>query len=146
MRQLLLSNLPQLQVDVILPPEEDFDEHVSWVTGETVSAIPAETQMIILLDASRLNRTALPVEMFEKYDVICIDHHESFDDSQKGYRDATASATCLLLTELALSLKWDISSQAATALLMGIYTDTGGFIHRNTDVRSFAAAGELVSR
>lgn len=45
---------------------------------------------------------------------------------------------------MALELNWQVSSKAATALLMGIYTDTGGFIHRNTDVRSFHAASELM--
>jgi bifunctional oligoribonuclease and PAP phosphatase NrnA len=143
MRQLLLTNHPHLSVDVVIP-EEDFDTHVSWIMGETVHSISQKTNLIILLDTSLVTRTALPIEAFETHEVMCIDHHESFPDSLSGFRDATASATCLLLTEMAMALEWGISAEAATALLMGIYTDTGGFIHRSTDVRSFTAAAELM--
>ncbi len=143
MRQLILANLPNLTVDVVVP-EEDFDTHVHWVMGETVQTISEKTDLVILLDASLLTRTALPIEAFGGYDVFCIDHHESFADSVSGYRDATASATCLVLTEMARALNWQITREAATALLMGIYTDTGGFIHRSTDIRSFSAASELM--
>lgn len=47
---------------------------------------------------------------------------------------------------MARDLNWEISEDAATALLVGIYTDTGGFIHRSTDIRSFSAAAELMKR
>ncbi len=37
-----------------------------------------------------------------------------------------------------------IDADTATALLMGIYTDTGGFIHRNTDARALSIAAKLM--
>jgi len=37
-----------------------------------------------------------------------------------------------------------IDAPTATALLMGIYTDTGGFIHRNTDARALSVAARLL--
>ena len=143
MRCLLSDNFPHLVVDVVMP-QEDFDAHVFWVMGKTEEKFSDTTDCIILLDAPRLTRTALPLEVFADKKVLCIDHHESFEDSIHGYVDSHASATCLILTEMALTLGWKISAQAATALLMGIYTDTGGFIHRSTDTRSFVAAAELM--
>lgn len=143
MRQILIDNFPHLTVDVILP-QEDFDSHVSWIMAETREALSEKTDLIVLLDTSLLSRTALSSEAFSGHEIICIDHHESFVESVSGYRDSSASATCLILTEMALTLNWTLSARAATALLMGIYTDTGGFIHRNTDVRSFRAATELM--
>ena len=111
--------------------------------GETVETLP-KGDSVMLLDASLLSRTALPGEAFLEHDVFCIDHHETSEASIPGYADQSASATCLILIEIAQALKWHISPRAATALLMGIYTDTGGFIHRSTDLRSFRAAGELM--
>jgi phosphoesterase RecJ-like protein len=48
------------------------------------------------------------------------------------------------LTEMAEMLWWAIDAPTATALLMGIYTDTGGFIHRNTDARALGIAARLL--
>lgn len=39
-----------------------------------------------------------------------------------------------------------MSSTSATALLLGLYTDTGGFIHRNTNERAFETAAFLMSQ
>ncbi len=41
-------------------------------------------------------------------------------------------------------LGWTIDAPTATALLLGIYTDTGGFIHRNTDARALSTAARLL--
>lgn len=50
----------------------------------------------------------------------------------------------MIIAELAQILNWKISSQAATALLLGIYTDTGGFLHRNTIPKAFEISGWLM--
>ena len=59
--------------------------------------------------------------------------------------DATASSATILLTEIARALDWTIDARTATALLLGIYTDTGAFIHTNTDARALATAAQLVT-
>jgi phosphoesterase RecJ-like protein len=145
MRRLIEDNFPQVAVSVVVPPE-NFDAHVFWVMGQTQTALPENTDLIIILDTSIYTRTALHPSVFDGIETLCIDHHETFPESIGGYVDATASATALILTEQALAHNWQISPEAATALLLGIYTDTGGFIHRNTDARSFVAAAELMKR
>jgi nanoRNase/pAp phosphatase (c-di-AMP/oligoRNAs hydrolase) len=42
-------------------------------------------------------------------------------------------------------LHWKMDSATATALLLGIYTDTGGFVHKNTDARTFNTAARLLA-
>ena len=56
-----------------------------------------------------------------------------------------APSTTVILTEIAQILHWEMNLQTATALLLGIYTDTGAFIHTNTDARALRTAAELIS-
>lgn len=112
-----MSNFPHLSVSVIVPPES-LDPHVSWIIGERVDSIPPETEFLILLDASMLSRTALPIGDFQGYDMCCIDHHEIFESSISGFRDVSASSACLILTELAQYYQWVITPATATALLL----------------------------
>lgn len=39
-----------------------------------------------------------------------------------------------------------MTPEAATALLLGVYTDTGGFIHRNSNQHAFETAAFLVGK
>jgi phosphoesterase RecJ-like protein len=83
-------------------------------------------------------------DFFEGRTILSIDHHEQFPEAIPGYRDSTASSNTIILTEMAEMLGWTIDAPTATALLMGIYTDTGGFIHRNTDARALSVAARLL--
>jgi len=143
MRGLLAKNHPHLTVDVVVP-EEPLDSHIAWILGPTLPTLPDETDLILLLDTSLVSRTKLAHEAFHDRDILSIDHHESFPDAIAGYRDSTAPSNTILLTEMAEILGWIIDASTATALLMGIYTDTGGFIHRNTDARALSTAARLL--
>jgi len=128
---------------VVVPPELT-DPHIVWILGKTQPCLPQSTDLVLLLDTSLLTRTSLPVEAFNGYTVISIDHHEDFAEAVQGYRDNTAPSNTIILTEMAEFLGWTIDSTTATALLMGVYTDTGGFIHRNTDARALSTAARLL--
>jgi bifunctional oligoribonuclease and PAP phosphatase NrnA len=146
MRQLLISQYPQLTVSVVIPPERQVDSHVSWILSTTpLDKIPESAELVLLLDASMLHRTALNPADFPTQPVITIDHHEPQTDSIEGYCDIDAPSTTIILTDIARILHWEITPIAATALLLGIYTDTGGFIHRNSNQRAFETAGFLLS-
>ena len=101
---------------------------------------------MLLLDASPLSRTALDPSDYPTQPVISIDHHEPQADSVAGYRDTTAASTTIVITDIARELQWQMTPQAATALLLGVYTDTGGFIHRNANQRAFETAAFLLSQ
>ena len=86
--------------------------------------------------AGLLSSTALPK--------LVIDHHQTRDEIADAYWiDTSASATCLMLFELAQATQWSMSPVAANALFIGIATDTGWFRHSNTDARTHQAAARL---
>lgn len=147
MSQLLKTNYPELTVSTVIPPERQVDGHAAWILSTTpMEKVPENAELVLFLDASPLSRTALDPADFPTQPVITIDHHEPREDSVGGYRDTSAAATTMIITDIARQLDWNITPEAATALLLGIYTDTGGFIHRNVNAQAFETAGFLMSR
>lgn len=147
MSQLLMTNYPHLTVSIVIPLEKQVDSHAVWIVSSAVfPTVPADSQLVLFLDASPLSRTALTPSEYPLQPVITIDHHEPRSDSIEGYRDVTAASTTIIITDIARELHWQMSSQAATALLLGVYTDTGGFIHRNPNQRAFETAAFLLSQ
>jgi phosphoesterase RecJ-like protein len=147
MRQLLVANYTHLDISTVVPSEKQIDNHVSWILqSDRMDIVPSETELVLFLDASHLSRTALDPAQYPTQTIITIDHHEPQEGSIDGYRDIEASSTTVILTGIARQLNWQITPHAATALLLGIYTDTGGFIHRNSNQRAFETAGFLMSK
>jgi phosphoesterase RecJ-like protein len=80
---------------------------------------------------------------------LVIDHHATGDDIARRaddlyVTDPTAGAVCLLLTEWLQNVRVPITREIATALFVGITTDTGWFRFGNTDARLLRAAAHLV--
>ncbi len=143
LKTLLEENYSHLTVTVVIPPEKQVDTRAHWIIETSVEDIPPGADQVILLDTSLLSRTALTHEVI--LPILSIDHHEPQETSIPGYYDTEVASTTIILTEIARILNWKISSQAATALLLGIYTDTGGFIHRNSNAQAFSTAAYLLS-
>lgn len=76
---------------------------------------------------------------------VVIDHHVSSDDlGAVEFKDVSASATGLLITEFAEFLGVALTAPVASLLYCAIATDTGWFRFSNTDGRTMAAAGRLI--
>ena len=77
---------------------------------------------------------------------VCIDHHVSPGSLPPGPRlvASDASATAELVFDLATALGWEISTQVARGLYVGILTDTGGFRFANTTPRVLQVASALL--
>ena len=107
---------------------------------------------IIICDAAARDMAGFNDIHPELYDgstgipVINIDHHASNDmyGTVNLVRTEAASTTSLI-TEILSRMKWKISPAAATALLTGIYTDTGSFMHSNTDPFTMRMAARLMA-
>lgn len=110
---------------------------------------PRETELIIILDCARLDRTGFSDKVLKKENVpiINIDHHpqeESF-----GHLDiveTSFTSTSELIYYLLKYLEVEIDKDIANSLLTGIFSDTGSFMHSNTTKTSLEIAAELVSR
>jgi phosphoesterase RecJ-like protein len=77
--------------------------------------------------------------------LVNIDHHMG----NPGYGiahwvDVDAPAVAVMFAELARRMGWPIDPLAASCLLVGLTTDTGGYRFSNTTPRAHAAAANLV--
>jgi phosphoesterase RecJ-like protein len=77
--------------------------------------------------------------------VLNIDHHHSNDNfGTCNIVDASAASTTVILFRLFEACGIEVTSQMATALLCGIYNDTGSLMHSNTDLDVFEISGRLM--
>ncbi len=77
--------------------------------------------------------------------VVMIDHHVAgagFGDIRVC--EPSAPAAALLCYRLIRLIDWELPPEAATALLLGLVTDTGRFQYGNTNPEALRAAAELV--
>jgi phosphoesterase RecJ-like protein len=118
-----------------LPLEEVFHEPPADMADRTV----------IFLDCGNIDR--MPVD-FLKNDgekVLNIDHHH--DNTRFGtvnLVDVQASSTAEIIFDLVDKLGVELTPEIATALYVGLVTDTGKFMYENTDARSHRMAASLV--
>lgn len=79
-----------------------------------------------------------------KCTLINIDHHPSNDRfGTVNIVMDEAPATCFILYLMFNTYQWTITPSMATALLHGLYYDTGSFMHSNTNADVLRIAGRL---
>lgn len=118
-----------------LPLEEVFHEPPADMADRTV----------VFLDCGNIDR--MPVAFLAEGGnrVINIDHHH--DNTLFGdlnLVDVEASCTAEIVYELAVLLGAEITPQIASALYVGLVTDTGKFMYENTNARTHLIAAELI--
>lgn len=104
-----------------------------------------------ILDAGAPHLTGLHEDIPSLFDkskeVVNLDHHRSNDFyGRYNLVDANAASATMVLYEMLTALNYPINRQIATCLLTGIYTDTGSFMHSNTDARVLRTASRLVAK
>lgn len=102
---------------------------------------------VVVLDTCSYGQIAPISDWYRSTDItkIVVDHHMTRDAEADVFLiDEKAAATCLIIYEWAKEAHWPIDEKIATALYVGISTDTGWFRHSNTDQRVMRAAGELI--
>lgn len=79
--------------------------------------------------------------------LLNIDHHPSNDHfGTVNIVMPEAAATCFMLFHIFNSFNWDITKEMATALLHGLYFDTGSFMHSNTNAEVLRVAARLKAK
>lgn len=118
------------------------------VYSETLT-LPESVDQIILVDTGDVQRIARVYEEQREYlaarPLIIIDHHAT--NSGEGLInliDASLSSNCELLYQLLRAWDAQITPEIATALLMGITTDTQSFKTSNTTPSALRAAADLI--
>lgn len=78
--------------------------------------------------------------------VINIDHHASNDNfGTINIVDVNAASTTMIMYNFFKFAKYDFNPTIGTALLTGIYNDTGSFMHQNTTPEALKIAGEMMA-
>jgi phosphoesterase RecJ-like protein len=118
-----------------LPLEEVFHEPPADMADRTV----------VFLDCGNIDR--VPVEWLTAggNDVINIDHHH--DNTRFGdvnLVEVGASCTAEIVYDLALLLGAKITPEIASALYVGLITDTGKFMYENTNAHTHRVAADLI--
>lgn len=113
---------------------------------------PDDQALCIALDLNESLRTGQPetIKAYAKEARLgLIDHHlrgEMLKLATASLHRTTASSTAELVYELLIALDLKITPAIATALLTGIYTDTGAFRYSNTGEKSLEISAELMKR
>ena len=116
-------------------------------SGEAVKEL-RKADLIVVLDIGDLGRLGSLGETVQGrgVPVACIDHHLSGGSLPAGprYVDVEAAATGELVHEIAVANGWTLDADAARALYVAIFTDTGGFRFSNTRPRTLRTAAALL--
>jgi bifunctional oligoribonuclease and PAP phosphatase NrnA len=148
-----LGLAPQPALFAPLPPRYAMlADLVAWERWDLHrDALAAECDAVIVLDTCAWAQLEpLADWLRDAPRTLVIDHHPTRDPL--GVRpgdlrliDEEAGATCLILHEWRASARLPLDPPTATALLIGIATDTGWFRFPNTDARVLRAAADLVA-
>ncbi len=118
-----------------LPLEEVFHEPPADVVD----------RVLVFLDCGNIDR--MPVEFLQRdgAHVLNIDHHH--DNTRFGtvnVVDTEASCTAEIVFEVAKRLGAEITPEIASALYVGLVTDTGKFMYENTRPAAHRMAADLI--
>jgi phosphoesterase RecJ-like protein len=125
-----------------VPPHLAFLPYSERVTCERSEFVP---DLFFGFDYGDFSRLGIDYNSLSSSIIVTFDHHPPF--KQMGdvvIIDTSASSTCEILYNFIKEAGYEISPRIATALLTGIFTDTGGFAHVNTSVATLKAAGDLL--
>jgi len=98
-------------------------------------------QISILLDVSDMNMLG---GVHPRGEIVVVDHHKT--ENKEGmtcWIDSRKSSASEMVYDLLRALEIEITQAMASNLYLGIFGDTGGFIHANTTPRVFKIAYDL---
>ena len=118
-----------------LPLEEVFHEAPADMADRSA----------IFLDCGNIDR--MPVDFLAADGLFTINidhHHDNTEFGDVNLVEIDASCTAEIVYELAILLGARITAEMATALYVGLITDTGKFMYENTNARTHRIAADLI--
>ncbi len=120
---------------------DDFVEDFDYEDFDVIVSMDCGAEKLV-----KFNKTKPELLSGEK-PFVNFDHHESNNNfGTINPVDSDACATADVLYRFFKFCEWKISIDVATALLHGIYFDTGGLMHSNATADVFRVAGDLMSK
>jgi bifunctional oligoribonuclease and PAP phosphatase NrnA len=118
-----------------LPLEEVFHEPPADVADRAA----------VFLDCGNIDR--MPVDFLTEGSLFTINvdhHHDNTLFGDLNLVEVDASCTAEIVYELAILLGVEITPEIASALYVGLVTDTGKFMYENTSARTHRIAADLI--
>jgi phosphoesterase RecJ-like protein len=118
-----------------LPLEEVFHEQPADMADRAV----------VFLDCGNIDR--MPIDFLGEAGSVLINidhHHDNTLFGDINLVDVEASCTAEIVYELAIALGVEITPEMASALYVGLVTDTGKFMYENTNARTHRIAAHLI--
>jgi phosphoesterase RecJ-like protein len=118
-----------------LPLEEVFHEPPADLRDRTV----------VFLDCGNIDR--MPVDFLadgENFRINIDHHHDNTMFGDVNLVEVDASCTAEIVYELAILLGAELTPEMASALYVGMVTDTGQFMYENSNARTHRIAAELI--
>ena len=118
-----------------LPLEEVFHEPPADMSD----------RVVVFLDCGNIDR--MPVDFLADGENLRLNidhHHDNTLFGDVNLVDVEASCTAEIVYELAILLGVQITPEMASALYVGLVTDTGKFMYENTNARTHRIAAELI--
>lgn len=125
----------------------------SQVVGDfqVKNTISTTTELIVLIDCANARRSGFEKELATASQngkrIIAFDHHShcSFQKiAAVTVHDPLSSSTAEIVFDCLADLRISITPEIAQCLLLGVYTDTGGFQHTNTTSKTLRAVSRLI--
>lgn len=146
----LASALGTVGIETVLINNDKISEKYNFVIGcdriqpyQEGMALP---EVVVFVDCASLELAGYNENsvLLQGKTIINIDHHTS--NKQYGtinYVKSEAAANCQNIYEVLLALELAITPEIATALYMGLSTDTGNFLFDNVSAKTLRIAADL---
>ena len=158
----LYNFLKSKQHDAVVIAPNDYPEFLKWVPGqedvlifekntEKATQLISDAEVIFTLDFNHFSRTGMMEEVLAKTETtyVMIDHHQQPDNYAKfTYSDVSCSSTCEMVYNFIEMLDETdkISPEIASALYLGIMTDTGSFRFSSTTSKTHRVIANLIDK
>lgn len=143
--------LEQLGIETVLINHETISAKYNFVHGHEriVSAVALQEvpRVVIFVDCASLALAGYEPEdeLLQGKIIVNIDHHMSNAGyGQYNYVCSQSAANCQNVYDVILALGASITPEIATALYLGLSTDTGNFLYDNVTAETFRIAADLI--
>ena len=147
----LMHAMRTLGKEVIMNVDDDISTVYSFLPGikEYRRFAPEESvdaDLLVIIDASSADRAGNAMKVVKPQSVLNIDHHKTNTRfASYLYLDSDAAATAEIIYSLLREMGIGITTDIATCIYEGIYTDTGSFKYSNTTSNTLRTAAELLN-
>jgi len=120
---------------------------VASAEADAFADLAARADLVVVVDTCTLMQLETIADAIRgaREKAVVVDHHTTNDDVAPAiWRDTSAAAAGVMVTELIELLDWPMASETAGALAAAVLTDTGWLRHSNTDARALGVIGRLI--